>query len=200
MAVPIFGDILDMAVTGKKKGRPRRAGIAEPLQSPFAKLRRKRYHVQTVELTASLLRETWGNLTAVANILGITREAVEQFITRHPELKAVVAEARRVTVDTAKWQLRDALFAGEPWAIKLVLETLGKDEGFTRLMQLGGPTQPDGSIGAVPVTIVLPANGREVNPPAIQYDQTGDGEYEPAGHDPGVFGERPEEARADGPE
>jgi hypothetical protein len=153
------------AVEKKKRGPAKR--IKDRPMNPFSKLRRRRYHIQTVELTGRLIRETWGNLSAVARILGITRCAVEFFIKDHPELLPIIKEAREITVDCSEWQLRDAIFDREPWAIKLVLETIGKHRGYVRGVQLGGPQQTDGSLSPIPVTIILPQNGREFGPAAI---------------------------------
>lgn len=148
-----------------KGGRPKRT--KDKPRNPFSLLRRRRYHIQTVELTGRLIRETWGNLTAVARLLGVCREAVELYIKAHPELNAVLREAREVTIDLSEWQLRDAIFDREPWAIKLVLETIGKHRGYVRGLSVGGQQQPDGSFSPVPVTIILPQNGREFGPQAI---------------------------------
>jgi hypothetical protein len=154
------------AAEKKKRGPVKRVIDRRPV-NPFTKLKRRKYHVQTVELTGRLIRETWGNLSAVARILGVNRSAVTDFVDKHPELVAVIKEAREVTVDCCEWQFRDALFDREAWAIKLGLETLGKHRGWVRGVQIGGPQQPDGSLSPIPVTIILPQNGREFGPAAI---------------------------------
>ncbi len=52
----------------------------------------------------------------------------------------VVEEFRERRVDRAEYKLDDALEDGQPWAIALVLKTIGKDRGYVERseQQFGG--------------------------------------------------------------
>jgi hypothetical protein len=153
----------------------KRRKAADRPKNPFDKIRRRKFHVLTVPLCERMIRETWANYSAIARMLGLTQAAVSKYVHQHPHLIELAREYREcVQVDCAEWQLRDALFAGEPWAIKMVLENYGRSRGWGRSVQIGGPPQPDGSMGPVPVQIYIPANGREFRPPAITQGEVAD--------------------------
>ena len=95
----------------------------------------------TLELVERALWLSRGNKAKAGRRLGITRQAVNSWLNRHPALRTVAAEARMTLVDLAVDNLERALIAREVWATELTLMTLGKSEGFTRRMELT-PTQP----------------------------------------------------------
>jgi hypothetical protein len=146
------------AKTGRPPGRPKKP---EKLRSPFQKMR-KRYHVQTVPLVAKALIDTGGNLSHIARLFGISRQAVDKFIRDNSaELGPVLLEAREVFIDEGVVGLRDAVWAGEPWAIKLLLTTLGKSRGFAIGHTIGDPNGNPLPMGQT--VIILPDNGRNPN-------------------------------------
>ncbi len=83
----------------------------------------------TVESVEKHLRAKKGNVTAAAKSLKCYRSGLQQFIGNHPELQAVLAEARETMVDAAEDSLgrlvRDRHFA----AVKYVLDGWGASRG-----------------------------------------------------------------------
>lgn len=53
-------------------------------------------------------------------------------------VEAVVKECRAEIVDYGELALRKAVIAGEPWAVALVLRTLGKDRGYVERQEVTG--------------------------------------------------------------
>jgi len=92
------------------------------------------------------LRETKGNITIAAQLLGVTRCAVHQFVNKH-ELHSIVDDARAAIVDHAESSLHRAVVNGEPWAVSLTLRTLGRNRGYVERGELevtgknGGPIE-----------------------------------------------------------
>ena len=94
-----------------------------------------RLKVSTVE---AKLRKTCGNLTAAARHLGVSRNALANFIHRHPALGKVLSDCRESRVDTAESGLDRAIKNGEAWAIALTLKTLGAGRGYAEKAAEGG--------------------------------------------------------------
>lgn len=95
----------------------------------------------TLQLVERALWLSRGNKAKAGRRLGITRQAVNNWLNRHPSLRTVASEARMTLVDLAIDNLERALIAREVWATELTLMTLGKGEGFTRRMEMT-PTSP----------------------------------------------------------
>ena len=83
-----------------------------------------------LEPVRAKLRELHGNQSAVARALGVTRQSVSEFVGKHPELRAELADAREGLVDVAESALFRAVVAGEAWAVCFTLKTQGKDRGY----------------------------------------------------------------------
>lgn len=132
--------------TGRRKGQ----------KNPI--VNRPRYQIQTVDTVRDAIWETCGNLTEVAGIHRVTRQATSQFIKSHPELEIDVREARRQLVDMAQNGLRKGLKKGAGWAVRLVLEATG------RYSKQPGAGVPDAPEGGIQVRIVLPHNFRDAIP------------------------------------
>ncbi|SRR5581483_2488233 len=90
----------------------------------------------TVEKVEGLLRKHHGIYAAVARSCKVTRQAVQQFVEAHPELKEVVADAREVPVDDAEISLFKAAKKGSAWAVRLLLITRGKSRGYVEKAEL----------------------------------------------------------------
>src|SRR5436190_7688549 len=115
-----------MAAVRKKKGGPvrrRKIGTGrDEGYDPFWKIR-PNYRVLTVANLSEALIAYRGNLSAIARSFKVTRAAVAKFITENPDtLRPLLAEAREITVDRSEWNLFDAADAGEPWAVRYVLD------------------------------------------------------------------------------
>jgi len=60
-------------------------------------------------------------------------------------VEQVIQECRGELVDLGELALRKAVLSGEPWAVGLVLKTLGKDRGYVERQEItgkeGGPVR-----------------------------------------------------------
>lgn len=78
-----------------------------------------------------------GNISAVGRKFKVTRAAVANFIAyHHDELHPVLVDARETLVDTAVDKLGEAVDDREPWAINMVLTTIGKERGYGKEITL----------------------------------------------------------------
>lgn len=123
----------------------------------------------------SALRQHDGNMAAVGRKFGVTREAVRQFVEKHPSLKAVCLECRESMKDTAESSLYKAVKKGASWAVQFYLRTQGRDRGYSEKQD--GDKPPDGaqSSQGVPVELVtrmfaLLGGGTGTPPPALPVD------------------------------
>jgi hypothetical protein len=87
----------------------------------------RKYSLNTVLTT---LRAHHGLISLTADALGCTRATVYNYVTAYPEVAAVVTEERERLVDMAEDALYFHLEQKAPWAIALVLKTLGKSRGY----------------------------------------------------------------------
>ena len=83
------------------------------------------------DVEAQLLA-TNGNMAAVGRALGVRRNTVFGFVARRPELRKLVEQCRETRVDLAESALDRAVARDEPWAVSLVLKTLGKIAATSR--------------------------------------------------------------------
>jgi hypothetical protein len=86
-----------------------------------------------VLLAADLTR---GNQTRAAERLGVTRWALVKFIARTPRARAAFDEWRQKLVDEAETALWDCVQERQPWAVAMVLKTLGKFRGYIEAKDL----------------------------------------------------------------
>ncbi len=80
---------------------------------------------------AKALRETHGVITRAARKLGVARETLSRYVSKHPDLQRVRDEAKEALVDLAEEGLVEALEKRRPWAVQFTLARLGKDRGYT---------------------------------------------------------------------
>lgn len=83
-----------------------------------------------VERVAEEIRNHRGNMAAVARAFGVRRQAVWKFITQNPYLKEICDESKETMLDVAEDKLREAVEAGEGWAVCFYLKTQGKARGY----------------------------------------------------------------------
>lgn len=86
--------------------------------------------VLKIEPLIQKLRKVRGNATAAARHFGVTRQAVQAFANHHPEVKAVLVEARESMKDLAESRLYKAVVAGEWEAVKFYLTHQAQDRGY----------------------------------------------------------------------
>lgn len=84
-----------------------------------------------------------GNRTVIAKELQISLRSLGRYLERFPDIQEAYREEREYLKeelqDTARIKLREAIEKGEGWAIKFVLSTLGKEEGFSERHEISGP-------------------------------------------------------------
>ena len=84
----------------------------------------------TIAGVETQLRKWDGNLAAVGRAFGVTRTAVSNYITAHPELAPVRDEARESVKDDVESELYKQAKSGEGWAVCFFLKTQAKDRGY----------------------------------------------------------------------
>lgn len=72
---------------------------------------------------AELLAEAFGNVSAVARALGVSRQTVAQRVRKSPELQQIVEDAKETLIDMAESKLARGVAAGMEWAVKRVLDS-----------------------------------------------------------------------------
>lgn len=92
----------------------------------------------TVATVTEQLQSAFGNISAVASVFGVTRAAVYGFIEDHPELKAVLKDARETLLDDAESSLHAAVLGSEGWAVCFALKCLGKERGYVERQEITG--------------------------------------------------------------
>ena len=96
----------------------------------------------TAKQVSEALLKSDGNLTAAASKLGVTRQAVYNYIKRY-DLQSVLDQARENMVDEAVGQLHKLVRDGNLGATIFYLKTQAKGRGFTeRIEQTGANGEP----------------------------------------------------------
>lgn len=108
----------------------------------------------TNEQIAQALRETNGLVSLAARRLGVSYNTVRNRVKNTLYLSEIVEAARTELVDLAEAKFKQAILAGEPWAVAMALKTLGKTRGYTERHEITGQ---DG--GAIEVKLSWPDNG-----------------------------------------
>lgn len=102
------------------------------------------------ELLEQALYAFKGNVSAIARHLGRRRSVIDEYINTKPDLKVVRDDIRAGSVDKAETNIYDAVEKGDLGASFYILNTLGKDRGYTARSELTGPNGD-----AIPTTIVF---------------------------------------------
>jgi|SRR5581483_11462813 len=76
------------------------------------------------------LKKKKGLVYLAAKSIGCTPQAIYHRMKEEPEVKQAVEDARGQVVDVAEEKLFAAVQGKQPWAIGMVLRTLGKDRGY----------------------------------------------------------------------
>lgn len=92
----------------------------------------------TPEMVAAQIREKRGNLSAVADELGVSRQGLYKYIARYESLKKVVEEARERMKDMVESTLYSKALEGEGWAVCFFLKTQAKDRGYVERSEVTG--------------------------------------------------------------
>lgn len=82
------------------------------------------------KLVATTLRSTRGMVSVAAARLGVTRQAIYNWVNKSDTVKEAMTDSREAMTDTAELKLFEAIAAGEQWAINLYLRTQGRHRGY----------------------------------------------------------------------
>lgn len=108
----------------------------------------------------------------IAQAHGITPRGLRKRIAENPDLKECFEEARAQLLDEAELGLRAAVKDRKPWALKLVLTTLGARRGFGRKLEVESHARGK-------IILRLPDSNRRLTPlkgdGLIQYETDGPG-------------------------
>ena len=93
----------------------------------------------STERIIECLRETNGLVSLAAKRVPCSISTINTRRKRVQAVEQVIQECRGELVDLGELALRKAVLAGEPWAVSLVLKTLGKDRGYVERQETSGP-------------------------------------------------------------
>lgn len=86
---------------------------------------------------------------------GVVRQSYQFWMATNPIFNAIVTDLRENIVDVAETGLYKSAASGEPWAIKFILERLGKKRGYGLNFDITSGNQPL-QINIVPAKPELP--------------------------------------------
>lgn len=81
---------------------------------------------------------TFGIKQVACNRLGCVHATLNNYIARYPSVRVAYEHERGRLVDMAQSKLVEMVNNGDPWAVKFVLSTLGKHEGFVERQEVTG--------------------------------------------------------------
>jgi Winged helix-turn helix len=90
------------------------------------------------EQVIAALQRSHGTITEAARTLGCSAQTVRNYVDRYEDVRAVLDDARDRLLDVTELQLYAAVQRGEPWAIRLVVTTLGHVRGYTSRHEITG--------------------------------------------------------------
>ena len=77
------------------------------------------------------MRMSGGMISAVARVLGVTRQTVYNWMNSDPELKAEMEDIKESCIDMVESQLFRNAKNGNQRAIEYYLSNMGKDRGYS---------------------------------------------------------------------
>jgi alanine-alpha-ketoisovalerate/valine-pyruvate aminotransferase len=79
-----------------------------------------------------------GMIYLAARKLGCTPQAIYKRMAKSSIIREAVDDSRGELVDISEQKLRAAVINGEPWAVAMVLKTLGKSRGYVERQEVTG--------------------------------------------------------------
>lgn len=79
-----------------------------------------------------------GMVYLAARKLGCTPQTIYNRMAKSGNIKDACENSRGELIDLSEQKLRMAVLNGEPWAVALVLKTLGKKRGYVERTELTG--------------------------------------------------------------
>ena len=84
------------------------------------------------------LRDVNGMVYLAARKLGCAPNTIYNRMAKSDNIKAAVEDYRGELIDLSEQKLRQAVLNSEPWAVALVLKTLGKKRGYVERSEYAG--------------------------------------------------------------
>lgn len=84
------------------------------------------------------LKEVNGMVYLAARKLGCAPNTIYNRMTKSATIKQACEDSRGELIDISEQKLRQAVLNGEPWAVAMVLKTLGKQRGYVERQELTG--------------------------------------------------------------
>lgn len=111
------------------------------------------------------LRAAGGIKLGAALKLKCSPQTIHNYIARYPEIAAEIPKIKEDTLDLAETKLIEKVGKGDMQAIKFYLETQGRERGYVRKNEVGGPGgAPLLPAGGVVTVFQLPDNQRQPPP------------------------------------
>ena len=102
-------------------------------------------HIGSDERLMEAMRKNRAIMAYAAEALGVTRQAVFDYIKRRPHLHAEIDEINETILDVSEDKLFNAIAAGDSRCIMFHLRTKGKNRGYVERTEMvgenGGPIQ-----------------------------------------------------------
>jgi transposase len=92
----------------------------------------------TTDQVIAALHETRGMVTVAARRLGVATNTVKRYIRKYKSVQESLEEERERTIDIAELKLFEAIQDGQPWAISMLLKTIGKNRGYVERQEHTG--------------------------------------------------------------
>jgi hypothetical protein len=122
-----------------------------PVLAPERK--RKGYTYSNEQIIAAL-KQVNGMIYLAARVLGCTPNVIYRRKRRIKGIQEAVDETRGELIDIAEQKLRAAVLDREPWAVAMVLKTIGKDRGYVERQEVTGAS--GGPIDIREIVVELP--------------------------------------------
>ncbi|MBS0233802.1 MAG: hypothetical protein JSR99_09975 [Proteobacteria bacterium] len=87
----------------------------------------------------AVLESCAGNKSLAASRLGCSRNTIDAYIARYPEICAALVEIRETFKDYAESQLKILVREKNPQAVFFTLRTVGRDRGYSERTEITGP-------------------------------------------------------------
>jgi hypothetical protein len=87
------------------------------------------------------LERSAGILSAAAELLPVSRQAIQDRINRYPSLAVAQMEIKEKNIDFAESKLMQGIKSGNMTAIIFYLKTMGKDRGYMERQQVEDVTK-----------------------------------------------------------
>lgn len=84
------------------------------------------------------IQQSFGMVYTAARLLNCHPNTIYRFIRKYPSIAAAQEEARGIILDEAELQLMKQVRNGEPWAIKFILTTQGRERGYIPKSEVDG--------------------------------------------------------------